>query len=85
MAVSAEMVRGMLGGAYLVYGELLLQIASCILYLLIIYLTQQSINLYLDHCTLKTMLQDEILEELDETIQAMYATIQHFLCVLLHL
>ena len=42
---------------------------------LIIYLTQQSIDLWLNHCTLEASLQDKVLEELDEPIQAMLATI----------
>jgi hypothetical protein len=74
-----------LGGPYLVYGEFPLRIASHILHSLIIYLMQQSINLRLDQRALKTTLQDEIFEELDEAIQAMFATVNHFLHSFLHL
>jgi hypothetical protein len=71
--------------AYLAYGELPFQITSHIMDVLIIYLTQQSLKLWLNHSTLKTSLQDEVLEELDETIQAMFAAIQHLLHIHPHL
>jgi hypothetical protein len=74
-----------LQGAYLVPGELPFHIALHILDLLIIYLTQQSINLQFNHRTLETPSQDKILEEMDETIQAIFAAIHHFLHIPSHL
>ena len=66
-----------LSGAYIVYGELHSFIAVHIEHLLIIYLTQQSLNLRLDQRALESSPQDKILEKLDESIQAVFATIRH--------
>ena len=66
-----------LSGAYIGYGELHSFIAVHIEHLLIIYLTQQSLNLRLDQRALKSSPQDKILEKLDKSIQAVFATIRH--------
>ena len=66
-----------LSGAYIVYGELQSFIAVHIEQLLIIYLTQQSLNLRLDQRALKSSPQDKMLEKLDKSIQAVFATIRH--------
>ena len=55
-------------GPYLVHSELPLCPLSHISHSLVVYLTQQPFNLCLDHRAFKTTLQDEVLEELDETL-----------------
>ena len=55
-------------GPYLIHSEFPLRQLSHISHSLVVYLTQQPIDLCLDHRAFKTTLQNEVLEELDETL-----------------